>query len=514
MSRAGERRRKKSPIGPVSFGVVLLLLAFTLWQAFNVLSNQGVSFRRREVLERNQRYTLFREGGRLVYDFTPAAQKIRGAVNSAILRLGLVPSEITLVEETVPQEKPVVQEKPSVQEKPVTGSSREPEVIWWLGRERQVLALATSQHFTLDDYINSIRQAVSEAGGELFAVDYGVERLPEGETAHPAGQAGSPARNTSRSPEAILRIGWKESLHDRQYRLVAETLVLKRTAGSRLGLHPALPPVAGNPDVSLPLPGERLRPPKVAIVIDDWGYARAASQEMLDLPVQLTMAVIPFLPESVQMATEGAQRGWEVILHLPMQPMGSGWRLEKGTVTMDMTDQEIQRLVAEELAAVPGVVGANNHMGSLATEDRRVMRAVLSVVKEKGLFFLDSRTAVNSVIPEVAREEGIPFGENFLFLDNVNRVEQIDERLKQLMKIALRNGDAIGIGHVRPDTARAIEAMLPEFKANGVELVKLSDLVLQNRGRVGSFPAEGASRERTGQEGARQESPSKEGVTP
>ncbi|MCL4515415.1 MAG: divergent polysaccharide deacetylase family protein [Firmicutes bacterium] len=486
MSRAGEPRRKKSPIGPVSFGVVLLLLAFTIWQAFNVLSNQGVSFRRREVLERNQRYTLFREGGKLVYDFTPAAQKIRGAVNSAFLRLGLVPSEITLVEETVPQEKPVAQEKPG------TASGREPEMIWWLGQERQVLALATSQHFTLDDYINSIRQAISEVGGELFAVDYGVDRLPE----------------------AILQIGWKESLHDRQYRLVAETLVLKRTAGSRLGLHPALPPIAGEPDISPPLPGERLRPPKVAIVIDDWGYARAASQEMLDLPVQLTMAVIPFLPESTQMATEGAQRGWEVILHLPMQPVSSGLRLEKGTITTNMTDQEIQQLVAEELAAVPGVVGVNNHMGSLATEDRRVMRAVLSVVKEKGLFFLDSRTAVNSVIPEVAREEGIPFGENFLFLDNVNRVEQIDERLKQLMKIALRNGDAIGIGHVRPDTARAIEAMLPEFKANGVELVKLSDLVLQNRGKVGSFPAEGASRERAGQGSAGQENPRQEGVTP
>ena len=46
-----------------------------------------------------------------------------------------------------------------------------------------------------------------------------------------------------------------------------------------------------------------------------------------------------------------------------------------------------------DLDSVPGAVGVNNHMGSAATADPRLMRVVARVLARRGLFFVDSRGA-------------------------------------------------------------------------------------------------------------------------
>ena len=46
---------------------------------------------------------------------------------------------------------------------------------------------------------------------------------------------------------------------------------------------------------------------------------------------------------------------------------------------------------------MPHAIGFNNHMGSKFTEDERLMKVVIDTAKQRGVFFLDSKTTAKSV---------------------------------------------------------------------------------------------------------------------
>ncbi|HHV55428.1 MAG TPA: divergent polysaccharide deacetylase family protein [Firmicutes bacterium] len=219
---------------------------------------------------------------------------------------------------------------------------------------------------------------------------------------------------------------------------------------------------------------------KLAIVIDDWGYDWPAAREFLALRVPLTVAVIPHAPLTHEHAERARKAGFEVLVHLPMEPFrlsGSNGSASADMVRVDMETAEIQSLVARAIADVPRAVGMSNHQGSRATSDPQVMGAVLEVVREHGLFFLDSRTAPSSVAATTGQELGVPTARNDLFIDNDDRVEAIVARLREGARLARREGSAIVIGHVHRATAAALRQVLPELARDGIELVPVSQLV-------------------------------------
>ncbi|MBO2522066.1 MAG: hypothetical protein CW345_09780 [Firmicutes bacterium] len=217
--------------------------------------------------------------------------------------------------------------------------------------------------------------------------------------------------------------------------------------------------------------------PILAVVIDDWGYGWQAARDFLSFERPLTVAVLPHLPFSRIHAAEARARGHQVILHLPMEPLGSQWELGEGTVTTTMASDEIAAGIARALASVPYVSGVNNHMGSKATADRRVMTDVLTVVKQYDLLFLDSRTTAQSVVPEVGSELGALVLVNDGFIDNDHDPARITERILSGARLAKQRGYAIVIGHVRPETYQGLMASLPELDKEGVQLVYLSDVL-------------------------------------
>jgi len=119
----------------------------------------------------------------------------------------------------------------------------------------------------------------------------------------------------------------------------------------------------------------------------------------------------------------------------------------------------------------------NNHMGSRGTADRRVMRAVIEVVREAGLFFIDSRTTAETMAESVAADLGVPTARRVVFLDNENEEEPIRQQLRRLITVARERGVAIAIGHVRRRTAGVLVSMLDEFERAGVVIVPPSTLV-------------------------------------
>ncbi|MEP6800287.1 MAG: divergent polysaccharide deacetylase family protein [Acidobacteriota bacterium] len=232
------------------------------------------------------------------------------------------------------------------------------------------------------------------------------------------------------------------------------------------------------PDTS-PSPPDRGGPlPTIAILIDDLGNDTAAVDRIAGWRFAVSAAVLPGLPASENTARALERSGKQVLLHLPMEPRGfPGVRPGPGVVLRSQSDEEIASTLRSDLETVPGAVGVNNHMGSAATADMRVMRAVAGVLAARGLFFVDSRTTGATVALEAAREARIRSASRRVFLDDVQKEGAIEESLTELIAHAKTDGSAIAIGHPYATTLTVLDRELPKLSARGVRLVKISELV-------------------------------------
>jgi len=212
------------------------------------------------------------------------------------------------------------------------------------------------------------------------------------------------------------------------------------------------------------------------LIIDDCGQWVSTERGFIALPVPLTMSVLPDVRYGTVIAQEAANAGKGVMLHLPMETL-SGLNPGPGKVTTEMTDAQILAQVQDDLAQVPLAQGVNNHEGSKASADPRVMHDVMDVIeKHPGMFFIDSKTNGASVAEQVASSSGIPTAARDVFLDNRADVAYSEAQLREAVSIAKRNGSAIAIGHPRPTTLEAVRDLLPEIQAEGVRFVLAGSL--------------------------------------
>lgn len=217
--------------------------------------------------------------------------------------------------------------------------------------------------------------------------------------------------------------------------------------------------------------------PRLAIIIDDIGNDRTDDEAVLRLPGPLTVSVLPHLPLSTEIADEAARRGDEVMLHLPMQPDSEASPSETIELRPGMPSAEVRTAFAAMLATVPHALGVNNHEGSRATADPRLMSALMPLLKQRGLFFVDSRTSPSTVAYDAARRYGVPAASRKVFLDDSVNKNAIEKQIDLAVHDADRGGEAIAIGHPHPETIVALRDMLPRLKERGVQLVFASDLV-------------------------------------
>lgn len=216
--------------------------------------------------------------------------------------------------------------------------------------------------------------------------------------------------------------------------------------------------------------------PKVAIVLDDWGYNTKALRSALAIREPLTIAILPHLPYSTRVAEEAHAAGHQIMLHMPMEPL-KPTSLEKGTIMSDMRADEVKALLDSAIVSVPHLRGVNNHMGSKVTQDARILNIVMKDVKSRHLFFLNSMVTGSPVGREVAGEVRVPYAERDVFLDNVRTEDAVLKQLETLKQTAIRQGTAVGIGHDEPVTLNAIAGVLPQWRAEGIEVLALSDLI-------------------------------------
>ncbi len=237
--------------------------------------------------------------------------------------------------------------------------------------------------------------------------------------------------------------------------------------------------VAGRP-VAGTLPPERPHPEQrgmLALIVDDAGYSLEELQAFLDLPMPLTVAVLPNLPHSTESARRVLAAGKDLILHCPMEPDG-GENPGPGAIFTGQSPEVIRRLLDEDFASVPGALGMNNHMGSRATADEAVMTVVLGYLKDRGKLFVDSRTTAETAGPRVAESLGLPILQRDVFLDDDTRESEISDRLNKGIGEAGSGGSAVVIGHVQnravADILRAAERTM---EAQGVRIARLPEIL-------------------------------------
>lgn len=218
-------------------------------------------------------------------------------------------------------------------------------------------------------------------------------------------------------------------------------------------------------------------PGRLAIIIDDMGTSVQELKTLQSIGLPLTYSVIPSLAHAKQVAEGAHAEGAEVMMHMPMEPEGyPKQKLESIGVLVAMSDGEISERIKSYFRTVPYAVGANNHMGSRFTQRADKMQVVLQVLKEKGLFFVDSKTSPASVAYSEARSMGLKCASRQVFLDNVQDEAAIVKQLAQAAAIARKKGAAIAICHPHPATMRALKLYMPELAKSGITFVHASEL--------------------------------------
>jgi polysaccharide deacetylase 2 family uncharacterized protein YibQ len=218
---------------------------------------------------------------------------------------------------------------------------------------------------------------------------------------------------------------------------------------------------------------------RASIVIDDLGEDYRAFKKLAAMDVPFTYSVLPFRTHSVRIANEASKNVGEVMLHLPLEPWNStNHAINHGTLLTSMNDEELRMQLEKNLAAVPHLCGVSNHMGSKFTENHEKMEIILEAVKEKDLYFLDSRTSDKTVAYTLAQMMHIRTAQRKLFIDNIQNQQAIEKQLQKIPRLAKKNGGSVvAIGHPYPSTIAALKNYVPHLTEQGVTVVPLSQLV-------------------------------------
>jgi len=230
-------------------------------------------------------------------------------------------------------------------------------------------------------------------------------------------------------------------------------------------------------------PSEPSRPkstasmPLVAILIDDMGYNFSINNKFLKLEAPLSFSFLPTAPYTPKLAKKAKDLGKDVLIHLPLEPVNTAINPGPGVLRLRMDFDSMLQILRKDLDAVPGAIGVNNHMGSKFTTNKRGMELILTEIKRRGLFFVDSKTTHDSVAYVTARSMGIPAAERRVFLDHDTQKESIRREIKKMVKLSMENGCVLAIGHPTPNTWKVLYEELPRVRKR-VRIVPVHEILV------------------------------------
>lgn len=216
--------------------------------------------------------------------------------------------------------------------------------------------------------------------------------------------------------------------------------------------------------------------PQIAIVIDDLGNRPQAVGRLMRLPAPTTLSFLPYPEATPRLAQQAAVAGFEVFLHMPMEPIGEE-NPGPGALMIDADEAEITGRLDAALSRVPWAVGINNHMGSRFTSNALAMRRTMTDLSGRGLAFLDSRTIGSSLAAAMATTMGVANTGRDVFLDHDPSIAAVRRQLALVEQIARRQGSAVAIGHPNEATLSALEAWMPDALGRGFAFGGVLDII-------------------------------------
>jgi len=186
--------------------------------------------------------------------------------------------------------------------------------------------------------------------------------------------------------------------------------------------------------------------------------------------------VLPHLQGSSEISEEASRRGYQVMLHIPIEAPADA-KSEAIELHPGMAPEQVTRVVQQMLETVPQAQGANNHQGSVGTSDAALMNSIMAALHDRDLFFVDSRTSTATVAYAAAKRAHVPSASRDVFLDDTEDVSAIHHQLELAAQDARLHGSAIAIGHPHPATLQALAEFLPHLQHEGVSLVFASQAV-------------------------------------
>jgi len=219
--------------------------------------------------------------------------------------------------------------------------------------------------------------------------------------------------------------------------------------------------------------------PRLAIIVDDFGYDPVRDAEWLEFPERITVSVLPYGPSSGSFAASARTRGFGVILHVPMESEGGvADRTKPFLLLRGMTREEIADRFARMAADVPQANGASNHMGSAFTSDPAVMASFAQALKGKGYFFVDSVTSSGSVALTAMEQAGVPETRRDVFLDDDGRSGEMRRQWAAVIALAKERGEAVLLCHARRETRKSLLDLLPQLRTEGIRPVTVEELLV------------------------------------
>ena len=217
------------------------------------------------------------------------------------------------------------------------------------------------------------------------------------------------------------------------------------------------------------------RASQIALIIDDMGNSQQDALAFA-LPANVAFAILPNKPLSKTFSNRAAAQHREVMLHMPMESL-AGNKQEKNVLLSSMRPHQIVQMLKIALSTVPDAVGVNNHMGSRLTQLSLPMSITMEFLNKQGLFFVDSRTTRYSKAEDIAKQNGVLSTKRNVFIDHTPNFEQIDKQFHRLLHLSKKHGYAVGIAHPYPQALEYLKIHLSGLQQQGIELVKLSDIV-------------------------------------
>lgn len=213
------------------------------------------------------------------------------------------------------------------------------------------------------------------------------------------------------------------------------------------------------------------------VVLDDAGMNLASVQVLEKFNGDYTVAIIPRLQESKNIASYLYNKQIAYLVHLPMEPIGESYAGDYALSTQASED-ELHNLIHYNLIDFDNFLGINNHMGSMATTDERVVDILLQFLQNNldKMIILDSRTTEFTKLATRAIEMNFLTAIRDVFIDNFNDVLYIKNQIREGVTIAQKRGYAVLIGHVtKSETLQALIEMYDEVSEQGGSFHSIRD---------------------------------------